>query len=134
MKKMEQPVHTGRVLVITTLLGLVLTLVLMLGGAALVHTQRIASSTIAYAAIACVATGAFFSALLAAYLTAYYRFLWGIAGGCLPFACFMIISLIWVGQPVVLLRVGVISIMVLITSILGSLLGASIHKKKRRKK
>lgn len=134
MKKAEQTASPGRVLVMPALCGLIVTLVLMLVGAWTVSSGRLNSSMIPLAAALCVAAGAFLSALLASRLAGRSRFLWGLAGGGVLFGLLLIISFLWVGQPVRLVRVAIVGAAVLALSCLGSILGASVRRKKHRKK
>lgn len=134
MKKAESAVSPGRVLVTAVLSGLIITLLLMMVGAAAVNSGSMGDGSIPLVALCCIAAGALACAFLAARLAVRSRFLWGLAGGGLLFACLLLGSFAWLGSPISLPRVAVNAATVLVMSSLGGLAGASIRKKRHRKK
>ena len=58
----------------------------------------------------------------------------GVAAGAVLFAGMMVLSLMWVGQPVSLFRIAVNLAVSLAAACVGGMLGAGMKQKKHRKK
>lgn len=133
MKKAQSTASPGRVLAAPVLCGLVLALILMMAGAMAVNSGRLPGASIPVAALACVGAGAFLSALLAARAAPRGKLLWGLGSGGTLFLCLLVLSLVWVGEPVALLRIALNAAVVLLGSGVGGMLGASFRKKRHKK-
>lgn len=133
MKKAESTASPVRVLAAPVLCGLIATLLFMLIGAMAVGAGRLSVELVPYAALVCIGAGSFLCSLLSARYANRSRFLWGLVGGGILFVLLFLLSLVWVGEPIAWLRVVLNAAVVLVLSFAGSVLGASIHKKKRRK-
>ncbi len=132
MKKTEH-IPVGQTLGFPVLLGLVSTLALMAAGALLIMSGKAETVQIPMLTRICVAVGALLASALAARRASKSRLLWGLAAGGALFVCLVALSLVWLGQPVSLARVGVNFAVTAVASACGGMLGASMKRKKHRK-
>ncbi|MCB6367051.1 TIGR04086 family membrane protein [Intestinibacillus massiliensis] len=134
MKKAENAAPISAVLGFPILAGLVLTLLLMLAGALAVYGGKVSGDLIPQASLAALGVGGFVAALLAARRAGRSRLLWGLAAGGILFLCLLLLSLVWIGEPVRLPRVLLVFGVTLVAACAGSITGASLKKSKRKKK
>jgi|MucameStandDraft_1065616.scaffolds.fasta_scaffold38866_2 putative membrane protein (TIGR04086 family) len=129
MKKAET-VPVAQILAIPVLLGFGATLLLMALGSLLVLSGKAENQQIPVLARGCLGIGCLSASFLAARRAAGRRLLWGIAAGGLLFVCLALLSLLWIGEPINLLRIlGNFAISV-ITTLSGGMLGAGMKRKK----
>lgn len=129
MKKAETT-PVAQILAIPVLLGFGATLLLMAAGSFLVLSGKAENQQIPVLARGCLGIGCLCASFLAARRAAGRRLLWGIAAGGLLFACLALLSLLWIGEPISLLRIlGNFAISV-ITTLSGGMLGAGMKRKK----
>ena len=134
MKKTDNTTSASKVLGFPILTGLVLTLVLMLVGAALVYGGKIDESFIPQIAIAILGLGGFLSALLAARRAPRSRLLWGLAAGGILFLCLLLLSLVWIGEPIRIARVVLVLAVTMVAGFAGGLASSNVKKRRRKRK
>ena len=131
MKRTEN-LPAGQVLGVPVLVGLGVTLLLMAAGSLLVLSGNADTAQIPILAFGCLGFGCLCASFLAARRALRSRLVWGIAAGLLLFACLLILSLLWLGEPVEPQRVAIDLGVSAAAAILGGMLGASMKRKKRK--
>lgn len=131
MKKTEN-LPAGQVLGFPVLVGLGVTLLLMAAGSLLVLSGKADTAQIPMLAFGCLGLGCLCASFLAARRALRSRLIWGAAAGMLLFACLLILSLLWLGEPVDPVRVAIDLGISAAAAILGGMLGASMKRKKRK--
>lgn len=132
MKRTENT-PIGQILGPPVLVGLGATLILMAVGSLAVLGGKAEAGQIPVLTLLCLAAGNVGASALAARRALRSRLLWGLAAGMLLFACLVVLSLVWLGQPVSLPRVGVNFAVSAVSALCGGMLGASMKRKKHRK-
>ena len=132
MKKTEN-LPAGQVLGFPVLLGLGVTLLLMAAGSLLVLSGKADAAQIPALARGCLAIGCVGASFLAARRALRSRLVWGVAAGMADFACLLVLSLLWLGEPVSFPRFAVNLAASLAAAVLGGMLGAGMKRKKRKK-
>ena len=121
-----------QVLGLPLLCGLSGTLLLMAACSVLVLRGTIGTGQIPAFALGCLAAGSLCAAVLAARRALRQRLLWGLAAGLCLFVCLVMLSLLWLGQPVSLPRVGIAFAVCALSALTGGMLGAGMKRKKRK--
>ncbi|MGE4548396.1 MAG: TIGR04086 family membrane protein [Intestinibacillus sp.] len=134
MKKAENAAPVSAILGFPVLSGFVLTLLLMLVGTLAVYGGKLSSDLIPQASLVALGAGGFATALLAARRAPRSKFLWALASGGVLFLCLLLLSLVWIGEPMRLQRVLLVFGVTLAAACIGGMAGASLKKKKRKKK
>ncbi len=111
--------------------GLLMTLLLMLIGAVMVHRGTIAEGAIAPCAWAFLSVGSVLAGLVAARRAAGNRFFWALGAGVVVFLILLAAGAILGSQPIHMVRTAVSLLCALAASALGGLAGANMRKKKR---
>lgn len=119
-----------QVLALPVLVGFITTLILMAICSFVILIGKISNTQISFLSIACLGLGSFFTAFIASSRAKQKRLLWGLAAGTCLFGCMALVSLLWLGQTVDFMRVLINFIAAAVTAILGSLLGASMKRKR----
>lgn len=132
MKKYE-PTSVVQVLALPVLIGFVSTLILMAICSVIIWLGKMSSTQISMLSLICVAMGSFFTSWIAARLAQQKRLMWGFIAGLCLFGCMILLSLAWLGQTVDFLRLVINLTVSVITAVLGSLLGASMKRKRYKK-
>lgn len=133
MKKTENT-SPGQSLGFPVLLGLGVALLLMAAGSLAVLSGKADPARIPVLALLCLALGSLCAAMTAARRAPKSRLVWGVAAGVALFVCLMALSLVWLGQPASLFRMGTNFAVSLAAACVGGALGAGMKQKKRRKK
>ncbi len=132
MKKTEKA-SAATILAMPVLVGLGSTLLLMAVFALGVLRGGAQTSQIPLFTRGCLAVGHLLCALLAARRAVRSRLVWGFAAGMILFACLVILSLLWLGEPVSVPHVGINFAVCATFSLGGGILGAGMRRKKHRK-
>ena len=132
MKKHE-PTSVVQVLAVPVLIGFVATLILMAICSVVIWLGKMSSTQISTLSLICIGMGSFFTSLIAARLAGQKRLMWGFIAGLCLFGCIALLSLAWLGQTVDFLRVSINFAVSIVTAVLGSLLGASMKRKRYKK-
>lgn len=119
-----------QVLALPVLVGFITTLILMAICSFVILIGKISNTQISFLSIACLGLGSFFTAFIASSRAKQKRLLWGLVAGACLFGCMALVSLLWLGQTVDFMRVLINFTAAAITAILGSLLGASMKRKR----
>lgn len=131
MKKTEN-LPAGQILGFPVLVGLGVTLLLMAAGSLLILSGRADAAQIPMLAFGFLGLGCLCASFLAARRAIRSRLIWGAAAGMILFACLLILSFLWLGEPVEPMRVAADLGISLTAAILGGMLGASMKRKKRK--
>lgn len=134
MKKAENAASASTVLGFPVFSGFVLTLLLMLAGTLAVYGGKLSSDLIPQASLTALGIGGFAAALLAARRAPRSKFLWALASGGILFLCLLLLSLVWIGEPMRLPRVLLVFGVTLAAACAGGMVGASLKKTRRKKK
>lgn len=132
MKKHE-PTSVVQVLALPVLIGFVATLVLMAICSIIIWLGKMSSTQISTLSLICLGIGSFFTSWIAARLAQQKRLMWGFIAGLCLFGCIALLSLAWLGQTVDFIRVVINFAVSVVTAVLGSLLGASMKRKRYKK-
>ena len=111
--------------------GLLMTLLLMLAGAILVHRSTLAEGVIAPCAWAFLAVGCAVAGLLAAKRAEGGKLLWALGAGIVVFLILLAAGAALGSQPINVVRAAASLLCTLAASALGGLAGANMRKKKR---
>ncbi len=133
MKKNENTVSGGYIIGVPIFMGCALLLLLLLMGTLLVQAEKLAVVHIPMWMLATLAICGFFEAFLAACRAVRSKFLWGILASSVFLCGLVVLSVLWFGQPIDISRVLTVSGVTLVSALMGSLLGASRLKRKRKK-
>lgn len=133
MNKTETTASAGYILGVPLGMGFGLLLLLLFLGAALVHAERLPLTVVPVWTIAAVVCSSFLEALIAACRASRTKFLWGMIAATISLVCLIVCSLIWVGLPIDFKRVLSIVGGSFVAALIGSFIGASRLKRKRKK-
>lgn len=133
MNKTETTVSAGYIIGVPILIASVLILVMLVVGATFVQAERLSVTAIPIWTLVTVGMGGFLAALIAACRALRAKLLWGLAAGVVLLMCLIVCSLLWVGQPIDTARVLTVSSADLCAALIGSFIGASRLKRKRKK-
>lgn len=131
MRKTNEGQSPAGILVPSVLAGLLVTLLLMLVGAVLVHRGPLAEGAVAPCALVFLALGSAIAALLAAKRTTENQFYWSLGAGFAVFLILLIAAVLPLGQSIHFVRTVISLLSSLIASALGGFAGANMRKKKR---
>lgn len=132
MKKAENK-NPAAILGVPILLGLIALLLLMAIGALLVLCGRMATTTILQFVLIAIAVCSALTGLIAAIRAVHNKLLWGLAGGLGLYICLLLISFLWIGEPVRLVRVLLTGAVAILSAAGGAIAGASRRKQKKQR-
>lgn len=134
MKKTDPAASPAAVLGFPVLAGLLAALVSLAVFAAVLLSGAAGNGAVVPMALSALAIGCVCASFLAARRAGGSRMLWALAaGGCL-FACLIVLSLAWAGQPVSPARMAADAVTALLSSCAGGLAGAGVRKKRKRRR
>ena len=134
MKKTDSASSPAVVLGFPVLVGFLATFLLLLIFAAAVYWGKAEQDLIVPMALTAIAVGCLAASFIAARRTDSNRFLWALAAGCCLLICLLLLSLVWVGQPISPVRIAINAADALISSCVGGLMGAGLRKKRKRRR
>lgn len=101
-------------------------------GSLLVLSGKADAAQIPALALGCLAIGCAGASFLAARRALRSPVVWGVAAGMADFACLLVLSLLWLGEPVSFPRFAVNLAASLAAAVLGGMLGAGMKRKKEK--
>lgn len=131
MRKTTEGQSPVGILLPSALTGLLLTLLLMLIGAVLIHRGTLTESVTAPCAMVFLALGSALAALIAAKRAGENRFVWSLGAGFAVFLILLIAAVLPLGQSIHFVRTTISLLCSMIASALGGFAGANMRKKKR---
>ena len=131
MRKTNEGRSPAGILLSPVAAGLLVTLVLMLAGAVLMHRGVLPDGAVAPSALAFLAAGGLTGGFAAAKRAAGRRLIWAMGAGAAVFLILLVVGLLLQSQPVNVARTAVSLLCAIAASALGGLAGVNIHQKKR---
>ena len=131
MRKTNEGRSPTGILLPSAAVGLLMTLLLMVGGAWLVRRGTLEEGVIAPCAFAFLALGCAAAAFLSARRAAGRKLLWALGAGALVFLVLLAAGAVLLGARLHIVRAAVSLLCALAASALGGLAGVNIRKSKR---
>lgn len=132
IKKNENTKSATAILGVPVLVGLALTLLMLSVGALLTHLGRMDINSVLQFTLVSLAFSGWLTGLQGALRASRSKFLWGLACGGILFACLLLVSILWIGEPIRLTRILLVGGVTLSAAALGSIIGKG--KKQQRYK
>ena len=131
MRKTNEGRSPAGVLLPSAAAGLLLTLLLMLVGAVLMHRGTLPESAVTWCALAFLAVGGLLAGFAAAKRAAGRKLFWALGAGFAVFLILLVVGALLQSQPVNPVRVAASLLCALAASALGGLAGVNMRQKKR---
>ncbi|MDO5142017.1 MAG: TIGR04086 family membrane protein [Eubacteriales bacterium] len=131
MRKTNESQSPAGILLPGGAVGLLMTLVLMLAGAVLLHRGSLPEGATPVYALGSLAVGCALAALIAAKRAAAGKLLWALGAGGVVFLILLAAGAGLLAQPVDLMRTASSLLCAMVASVLGGLAGAGLRPKKR---